>query len=165
MEKPKWQEWDEFLISAWEKNQHMKYVVVQFLLDRDFYYEQIRNWDLDISFSMVGVDRRSPKVWFHLCYPVRVFFHQFFPKVNDLLWEGKKPEALLKMRCYRVGTAIQPHSSREMANLKKKFHSMDPSKGLPLIPGTNAINIRHARRENSDWGTVKPPARQRGGRL
>jgi len=165
MEKTAWQAWDEFLISAWKANAHMGTVVMRFLQDNDLMYEQITNWELDICFSMVGVDRRSPKVALQLRYPVRVFFHQFFPKANDLLWEGKEAEALLKMRCYRVGIAVQPHPSREMAGLKRKFHEMDPSKGLPVIPGTNAVSIRHARRLLSDWGTVKPPARQRGGRL
>lgn len=165
-QKKPWQIWDEVLVAAWEADAYMGKTAMLFLQDSDLSREQILNWDVDICFSMVGVDRRSPKIPQQLRYPVRAFFHQFFPKANDLLWDGKEAEALAKMLCYKVGMTSGLPQDKDLDNLKRDYRrKSSPLGGLPLIPGTNAMNIRHARREMSDWGTVKPPGRQRGGRL
>ncbi|TSC55121.1 MAG: hypothetical protein LiPW30_587 [Parcubacteria group bacterium LiPW_30] len=164
MEKPAWKAWDEFLIEAWEADMHMFVAVFRFLEPYGFQYDQIINGGFISIFSGIGVNGRSPKNFCHLGFPVRAFFYHFFPETNELLWEGKKDQALRKMRSHKISAETRLRDDREFASLKRD-NRRKTSQVLPLIQGTNAIGVRQARRSLSDWGTTKPPGRMRNRRI
>lgn len=154
--KPVWLAWDEFLVSAWQAETEMYNAAMQFLSQYGITYGEVKGLGLEEVFAIVGITGRSPKVLSHLSCPVRAFFHQFLPRASDLLWEGRAAEAVRMMRKYQVGTEARLRPGRELDNLKRGAKRRTASRELPLIPGTNAMNIRHARPLKSDWGTVKP---------
>ncbi len=158
--------WDEFLVDAWEKNGGMFIATWQFLTPHGISKEMLGVMEPRGFFAKIGVTARAPKVRNHLFFPVKAFFYQFFPAANELLWEGKKLEALQAMRRYHVEEE-RVRQNREMRNLKKDISRKKIHFGSPiLIPGTGAVHIHNARRSISDWKTVKPSRhRQRIKRL
>ena len=152
--KPVWKLWDEFLVDAWEKDGGMFIVVLQFLASYGISKAMLKAMDPKDFFAEIGVTSRAPKIRAHLYGMVKGFFNQFFPAANELLWQGKKSEALQAMRRYHVGKE-QMRVDRE-AKQSKAYARKRKSSGLPLIPGTNAMPISKARRLVSDWNTVKP---------
>ena len=160
-----WKAWDEFLVDAWKKDRGMFITTWQFLMSYGVSQVMLKAMEPKDFFANIGVTSRSPKVRNHLFCPVKAFFWQFFPVANELLWQGKKLEALRAMRRYYVGEE-QMRVDREMRQSKKKARKVKSTSGLPLISGTNAMHIYEARRAASDWGTVKPSrCRQRTRRL
>lgn len=164
MDKPNWKKWDEFLVEAWEKDLHMFTAVLRFLEPYGFLYDHVINGGFVAIFSAIDINGRSPKNPWHLSVPVKAFFHQLFPEVGELLWDGKKDAALKKMRSYKVEVGARLRTGRELENLIRDV-KRKTSQSLPLIQGTNAIGVRRARKSFSDWGTTKPPGRMRNRRL
>ncbi len=166
-EKPSWKVWDEFFIDAWERGEKMFITAFNFLsrCGAVTSYEQMKSSNPQQLFASIGVSLRSPKIQDQLHGSVKAFFSQFFPDVNELLWQGKKSAALRKMRCYKVG-GDRLRQDRELEKSKRDTRRKK-SPSIPLlIPDTNAIRVVDARRRCSDWNTVKPSrCRQRTKRL
>ncbi len=162
MKKKTWKAWDELLIEAWKRDASMFQVAFNFLLlHSQITLEQLRSSGPEDLFAAIGVTSRSPKFGNHLNCPVKEFFRQFFPDANELLWQGKDAPAKEKLRLYRVSEE-RLSQGRELNNLKTDARRKRSSLEFPLIPGTNAMHIRDARKSASDWNTVKPSrARQR----
>lgn len=164
-QKKLWREWDEFLVDAWMKEGWMWIVVEQFFAIHNINVsaQKLSDAHLQNLFLGLGISSRSPKVKGQLHLPVRAFFQKFFPTVGNLLWDGNIERVLLEIRKYKVG--LESGADRELSRCKRSLRRCKSTPELPLIPGTNAMHVSDARRSMSDWGTVKPPARQRRMRL
>ncbi len=162
MEKKIWKQWDESLIEGWKSNGSTYGCVIRFLLKNGFTEEQLKSSGPALLFAEIGVNSRSPKNGGQMHYRVRAFFYTFFPSANDFLWQGDISAATQALRKYKVDEKGLPSKlDRETEKIKRE-QKRKSSSGIPgLIPGTNAISIRHARRSVSDWNTVKPPNRQK----
>lgn len=156
-EKANWKKWDELLIDAWQKDGSMGMAIRQFLEAQGISVTEMPHWKrMQELFAEHGVLSRAPKIYCHTLPNVRAFFYQFFPKANDLLWGDKPMKALEVLRKYKITEKDLVRGPREVVKIKKEFAVKSSSSDPRLIPGTNAIGIRDARRSAGDWSTVKP---------
>lgn len=161
--KPNWKLWDELMIGAWEKDASISLTINHFFMALGVEYPtsipgQPDKWRQNVMevFTTHGVTSRSPKSWIQFKLSVRVLFHQFFPKVNDLLWDSKRNEALTALRKYKLTESDRYRQDDETRKVIDNFSARKSLTDLPTIDGTNAVHVRNSRRTKSDWNTVKP---------
>ncbi len=163
--KKPWKVWDEFLIAAWFRNESMFLLVTAFLSRFGIGYERLKNEEPAALFASIGINQRSPKIRDQIHGSTRRFFQQFLPTANEMLWEGQQLRALKEMRRYCIGSE-QMARDKELLKIKKDFRRTRSQDGPAFIAGTNAVRIRDARKQASDWHTVKPSqVRQRTRRV